>query len=405
MPEREPEQIETVVIGGGQAGLSVGYHLARRDRPFVILDASQRVGDAWRKRWDSLRLFTPARYDGLAGIPFPAPACSFPSKDQVADYLEAYAAHFELPVQTGVRVDRLSRHGDRFVVAAGDRRFEADHVVVAMATYQVPSVPAFAPELDPGVVQLHAGEYRNPSQLQEGGVLVVGAGNSGAEIALEVAGGHPTWLAGKESGHVPFRIEGAAARHIFQPLLFRVIGHRVLTVDTPIGRKLRPRLISHGAPLVRVKPKDLAAAGIQRVPRVVGVRDGRPLLEDRGVLEVANVVWCTGFRPDFSWIDLPVFGETEPMHHRGIVANAPGLYFVGLAFLYAMSSGFLPGVGRDAEHIANHIASRQLDRRPAAQEPAAAQRPGVPDPAQNGVARPHRTTKLLGAQPLLQRVP
>jgi len=367
MPEREPEHIETVIIGGGQAGLSVGYHLMRRDRQFVILDANQRVGDAWRNRWDSLRLFTPARYDGLAGIPFPAPAHSFPTKDQVADYLEAYAARFELPVRTGVRVDRLSRNGDRFVVAAGDRRFEADNVVVAMATYQVPRVPAFAPGLDPGVVQLHAGQYRNPSQLREGGVLVVGVGNSGAEIALEVAGGHPTWLAGKESGHVPFRIEGAAARFIFQPLLFRVVGHRVLTVDTPIGRRMRPRLLSHAAPLVRVKPKDLAAAGIERVPRVVGVRDGHPLLKDQRVLKVAIVIWCTGSRPDFSWIDLPVLGESEPLHHRGIVANEPGLYFVGLFFLYAMSSGFLPGVGRDAEHIAEHLTSREPTGRPAAQ--------------------------------------
>jgi putative flavoprotein involved in K+ transport len=367
MPERELEHIETVVIGGGQAGLSVGYHLMRRDRPFVILDANQRIGDAWRNRWDSLRLFTPGRYNGLAGMPFPGPAHSLPTKDQVADYLEAYAARLELPVQSGIRVDRLSRNGDRFVVTAGERRFEADNVVVAMTTHQVPRLPRFAPDLDPGVVQLHAGEYRNPSQLQEGGVLVVGAGNSGGEIALEVASGHQTWLAGKESGHVPFRIDGPAARFIFQPLLFRFIGHRVLTVDTPIGRRMRPRLLSHAAPLVRARPKDLAAAGIERVPRVVGVRDGRPLLEDQGVLEVANVVWCTGFGPDLSWIDLPVLGEQEPLHHRGIVANEPGLYFVGLHFLYAMSSGFLPGVGRDAEHIAKHLTSREPADRPAAQ--------------------------------------
>jgi putative flavoprotein involved in K+ transport len=243
------------------------------------------------------------------------------------------------------------------VVAAGDRSWEADNAVVAMSTFQVPQVPPFATDLDPDIVQLHSAGYRNPSQLQEGGVLVVGAGNSGAEIALEVAGRHPTWLAGKESGHVPFRIESPAARFVFQPLLFRVVGHRVLTVDTPIGRKLRPRLLSHAAPLVRVKPKDLAAAGIQRVPRVVGVRDGQPLLADQRVLEVANVVWCTGFGPDFSWIDLPVFGENEhePMHHRGVVASQPGLYFVGLYFLYAMSSGFLPGVDRDAEHVVHAI--------------------------------------------------
>jgi putative flavoprotein involved in K+ transport len=353
----EPEHLETVVIGGGQAGQAVGHHLARRGRPFLILDANQRVGDAWRNRWDSLRLFTPARYDGLPRMPFPGPAFSYPTKDQVADYLEAYATRFQLPVRTGVCVDRLWRDNGRFVVAAGDRRWEADNVVVAMSSFQVPRVPSFATDLRPDIVQLHAAGYRNPSQLQDGGVLVVGAGNSGAEIALEVAGRHPTWLAGKESGHVPFRIEGAAARYVFQPLLFRVVGHRVLTVDTPIGRRMRPRLMSHGAPLVRVKPKDLAAAGIQRVPRVVRVHDGHPLLADQRVLEVANVVWCTGFGPDFSWIDLPVFGEheNEPMHYRGVVATQPGLYFVGLFFLYAMSSGFLPGVDRDAEHIVQAI--------------------------------------------------
>jgi putative flavoprotein involved in K+ transport len=381
MPEREPEHLETVVLGGGQAGLSVGHHLARRGRPFLILDANQRVGDAWRSRWDSLRLFTPARYDALAGLPFPAPAHSFPTKDQVADYLEAYATQFRLPVRTGVRVDRLWRADGGFVVAAGEERWEADNVVVAMSTFQAPRVPGFAPELDPGVVQLDAGNYRNPSQLQAGRVLVVGAGNSGAEIALEVAGRHPTWLAGKESGHVPFRIEGAAARYVFLPLLFRVIGHRVLTVDTPIGRRMRPRLLSHGAPLVRVKPKDLAAAGIQRVPRVVGARDGHPLLADQRVLEVANVIWCTGFGPDFSWIDLPVFGENEnePMHHRGVVADQPGLYFAGLSFLYAMSSGFLPGVDRDAEHIVQAILAG-ADRTPGPRGPA----------ADNGVRRPVR---------------
>jgi putative flavoprotein involved in K+ transport len=382
MPEPEPEHLETVVIGGGQAGLSVGHHLARRGRPFLILDANQRVGDAWRRRWDSLRLFTPARYNGLAGIPFPAPAHSFPTKDQVADYLEAYATQSRLPVRTGVRVDRLSRDNGRFVVAAGDRRWEADNVVVAMSTFQVPRVPAFAADLGPDVVQLHSAGYRNPSQLQEGGVLVVGAGNSGAEIAFEVASRHPTWLAGKESGHVPFRIEGAAARYVFQPLLFRVVGHRVLTVDTPIGRKLRPRLISHAAPLVRVKPKDLAAAGIQRVPRVVGVRDGHPLLADQRALEVANVIWCTGFGPDFSWIDLPIFGanQHEPRHHRGVVANQPGLYFVGLFFLYAMSSGFLPGVDRDAEHIVRAILA------------GAGRASGRPDQAAgNGIRRPIRS--------------
>ena len=188
------ERVETVIIGGGQAGLATGYQLATRGLPFVILDANERIGDGWRKRWDSLRLFTPARYDGLPGWPFPAPAWSFPNKDEVADYLEAYAARFDLPVRTGVRVDGLSREADRYVLAAGDRRFEADRVVVASGAYQRPRIPPFAAELDRGLVQLHSSEYRDPSQLQEGGVLVVGAANSGAEIALEVSRGRRTWL-------------------------------------------------------------------------------------------------------------------------------------------------------------------------------------------------------------------
>jgi putative flavoprotein involved in K+ transport len=357
-----PERTVTLVLGGGQAGLAVGYHLAHRDLPFTILDANERVGDSWRKRWDSLRLFTPARYNALPGMSFPGPPHSFSTKDEIADYLEAYAARFELPVRTGVRVDRLSRNGTHFLVEAGARLFEAENVVVAMGSDQAPWAPPFAHELDPAIVQLHSGEYRNPSQLREGPVLVVGVGNSGAEIAVEVVKEHPTWLAGKETGHVPFRTESAPARFVFLPLMFRVIGHRVLTVRTPIGRKMRPKLLSHGAPLVRVKPKGLAAAGVERVPRVVGVKDGLPLLEDDRAVEAANVIWCTGFRPDFSWIDLPVFGgeedPIEPVHRRGIVAGEPGLYFVGLFFLYAMSSGFLPGVGRDAEYIVEEIASR-----------------------------------------------
>ena len=237
------ERFEVVVVGGGQAGLSVGYHLARRGLRFVILDAHARIGDAWRTRWDSLRLFTPARFDGLAGMPFPAPAHAFPTKDAMADYLEAYAARFALPVRTGVAVDRLSRSGGRFVLAAGARRFEAEQVVVAMSDWQRPRLPPFAPELDPGIVQLHSSAYRNPAQLRAGGVLVVGAGNSGAEIALDVAPAHRTWLSGRATGHLPFRIDGPVARLLLRPL-FRGVFHRLLTVDTPVGRRARPKLLA-----------------------------------------------------------------------------------------------------------------------------------------------------------------
>jgi putative flavoprotein involved in K+ transport len=354
-----PERIQTVVIGAGQAGLSTGYFLARHGLPHVILEAHPRVGDSWRRRWDSLRLFTPARFDGIAGMPYPAPSHSFPTKDEMADYLEAYVSRFELPVRTGVRVDRVSRHGDRYSISAGEQAFEAEHVVIAMATFQRPKVPPFAAELDPGIVQLHSSDYRNLGQLAPGSVLVVGAGNSGSEIAKETAlAGRETWLAGRDVGHVPFRIEGPVGR-VLIPFVFRVVFHRVLTVDTPVGRKARPAALSHGAPLIRVKPKDLESAGVRRVGRVTGVRDGRPALEGGQVVEPANVVWCTGYHPGLSWVDLPVFGPGgEPVQTRGIAVGEPGLYFVGLHFLYALSSTMIHGVERDARRVADTIASR-----------------------------------------------
>ena len=351
-------QYDTIVIGGGQAGLSVGYHLARKGSRFLILDANERVGDTWRKRWDSLRLFTPARFNGLDGMPFPAPTYHFPTKDEMADYLEAYAEHFELPIRTGVRVDRLSKEGDRYVIAAGDKRFEADNVVVAMSNWQKPRVPQFAQELHPGIVQIHSSEYLNPSVLQDGGVLVVGAGNSGAEIALEAARGRPTWLSGRDTGHIPFHIGSLAYRLILARLFGRVLFHYLLTVKTPIGRKMRLKLLSKGQPLVRVKPKDLEEAGVQRVPRTVGVRDGLPVLEGGRTLDVANIIWSTGYQPGFSWVDLPGLGEGGPVHERGVVTGEPGLYFVGLTFLFAVSSSMIHGVGRDARYIVKHISAR-----------------------------------------------
>ncbi len=358
--QHEPDfsSVETIVIGGGQAGLSVGYHLARRGRRFVILEANDRIGDSWRKRWDSLRLFTPARYDGLAGMPFPAPPDSFPTKNEMADYLESYAARFELPVRTGVKVDRLSKQGSRYVVIAGGRRFEADHVVIAMANYQVGRVPAFGRELDSRIVQVHSSDYRSPAQLREGPVLIVGAGNSGAEIGVEIARSHRTSISGRDTGHVPFRMGSIVAR-LLVPVLFRIVFHRVLTVNTPLGRKVRPKVLSQGGPLIRVKPGDLSAAGIERVPRMAGVRGGLPLLEDGRLLDVSNVIWCTGFTPGFSWIDLPVLGKDgEPHHERGVVPGEPGLYFVGLHFLYSFSSTMIHGVGRDAERIVDVIDGR-----------------------------------------------
>jgi putative flavoprotein involved in K+ transport len=359
MFETSRETYHTIVIGGGQAGLSVGYYLARQRRPFVILDAGERVGDVWRRRWDSLRLFTPAMFDGLAGMKFPAPRFSFPTKDEMADYLEAYAQRFQLPVRTGVRVERLTRSGGRYVVEAGARRFEAEHVVVAMSSYQVPRVPAFAKELRADIRQLHSSEYRNTTQLKPGGVLLVGAGNSGAEIAMELSRRHPVWMSGRDTGHVPFRIDGLVARLFLSRFLFRVVFHRLLTVNTPMGRRARHQMFTQGSPLIRVGPKQLLAAGVQRVPKVRGVVNGLPVLEDGRVLDVQNVIWSTGFGNGLSWIDLPIFEpDGEPRHQSGVASGEPGLYFVGLHFLHSLSSTMIHGLARDARRIADTIDAR-----------------------------------------------
>lgn len=347
------ELFDVIVIGGGQAGLSVGYYLKQRGVRFVILDASPRVGDAWRTRWDSLRLFSPARFDGLVGMRFPAPDDHFPTKDEMADYLEAYAKHFELPVRTNTRVERVSKENDRYVVEAAGSIFEAGKVVVAMSSFQKPRVPAFASELSPDIVQIHSRDYKSPSQLAPGAAVVVGAGNSGAEIAIElVRAGHPTVVAGPDTGEPPIDPGSAFARWIGMPLMFRVVFHRVLTIKTPMGRKARQKMLKQATPLIRTKNKHLLAAGAERTARVVGVRDGKPVLEDGLVLDVTNVVWCTGFHAGHAFIDLPIFDEGgEPKHVGGVVESAPGLYFVGLHFLYAMSSAMIHGVGRDAKRI------------------------------------------------------
>jgi putative flavoprotein involved in K+ transport len=349
------EQIETMIVGGGQAGLAVGYHLAQLDRRFVILDAHQRTGDSWRTRWDSLQLFTPAYLNALPGLEFPGPQSRCSTKDEMADYLEMYAARFDLPVRRGIRVHAITKNADRLVIIADDQRFEADNVVLATGGYQVPDLPGFANELDASILQLHSSEYRRPSQLQDGDVLVVGAANSGAEIALETSATHRALLSGRHPGSEPTR-PGSQVDRIFTPPFWFYIS-RVASVTNPIGRWLRPRMLKMTVPLGRVKPKDLDAAGVVRLPRTIAVRDGRPVMEDGRIADVANIVWATGYRPAFDWVHIDVFDqERQPIHDRGITAE-PGLYFIGLFFLSSLASSLVGGVGRDAEHIAQHIAA------------------------------------------------
>ena len=347
--------VETIIIGGGQAGLSVGYGLAKAGRSFLILDANKRIGDAWRNRWDSLKLFTPAYLNGLDGMPFPGKRHIFITKDEMADYLERYSEKFKLPVITNTRVDRLYENEQGFKVEAGNQTFKAKKVVIAMSNYQKPKLPEFAKNINPDITQLHSKDYRNSSQIKDGSVLIVGAGNSGADIALELVKERQTFLSGRDVGHVPFRIESVIARYLLIRLV-RFVGHHILTIRTSIGRKIRPKVLKTGGPLVRVKPYDLIAAGVERVPRVIGVKKGLPLLEDNRTLDVQNIIWSTGFTPGFSWIDLPVFESTkEPEHVRGVVIKKPGLFFVGLNFLYSMTSDTITGTRRDAKYIVRQI--------------------------------------------------
>jgi putative flavoprotein involved in K+ transport len=346
--------LDTLVIGGGQAGLAIGTHLSGQRRQFLILDAGERVGDGWRLRWDSLRLFTPAKYNGLPGEPFPADPLSFPTKDEMADYLENFAAGRDLPVRTGVRVERLWREGDHYVAASNGNRWEARNVVVATGAERRPKVPPFAADLATSVVQMHSSAYRNPGQLAPGPVLVVGLGNSGAEIAREVSRTHPTLVAAGRPSEIPVK-HGRAAARFFLPVV-RFAGLHVLTLGTPAGRKAAPAVKSHGTPLIRTKAKDLAAAGVQFVPRVTGVEDGLPVLANGTRVQAPNVIWCTGFREEFDWIDPSLLGpDGEPRQHRGIATDHPGLYFLGTNFMYAAASATVTGSVRDARYLAARI--------------------------------------------------
>ncbi|GAA4103783.1 flavin-containing monooxygenase [Nocardioides kongjuensis] len=354
------QHIETLIIGAGQAGLATGHALQGRGRRFLIVDGAERVGDNWRAHYDSLRLYSPAKYDGLPGLRFPAAPWTYPSKDDVADYLEKYAVEFDLPVRMRTRIDRLARRtAGGFTAAVGDDTITCDNVVVATGSFgRTPHVPDVAAGLDPSIRQLHSTQYKRPDDLAEGRVLVVGASHSGCDIAYEVAEHRPTTLVGRDCGQIPFRWEKKAIRRVFPVLVF--VWRHVLTRRTPLGRKEMEEVRHHGGPMLRVKREDLAQRGVERIEqRVSGVRDGLPVLEDGTVVDAATVIWATGFEQAFGWIDLPAIGpDGWPQEYRGVVDQVPGLFFCGLSFQFAFSSMVLPGVGRDAEYVARRIAAR-----------------------------------------------
>ncbi len=351
------QHVETLVIGAGQAGLATGYELGRRGREVLVVDGNARVGDNWRCHYDSLRLYSPAKFDGLPGMDFPGDPWHFPGKDEVADFLEEYAVAMGLPVRMQTRIDRLLPHGDGFTAHVGPDTIECDTVVVATGTFgRRPHVPDVAASLDPGITQLHSTQYHNPSQLQPGAVLVVGASHSGCDIAYELAAERPTTLAGPDRGNIPLDWDSPRVK-VAMPVIVFAWKH-VLTRRTPMGRREMDKVRHQGAPTTRVKRHHLLARGVERTEhKVTGASpEGRPQLDDGRVLDVANVVWATGFRPDFGWIEAEITGEDGwPREYRGVVEKVPGLFFCGLSFQFAFSSMVLPGVGRDAAYIASRI--------------------------------------------------
>jgi putative flavoprotein involved in K+ transport len=367
------QHAQVAVVGGGASGLITARRLQERGIQAVVLEDHPRVGDCWRDRYDSLRLFSPRWASSLPGYPLPVGARVTPSRDRMADYLEEYVAHFAIPVRTGTRVTRLGREDGRFVLdldtADGPALLTADRVVVATGAHRRPVRPPFAATIGSQVRQLHSLEYRSPADLAPGPVLVVGSGNSGTDIALEAAAaGHPTLLAGRFPGQTPVPIDTLRGFVVGGVIMFLL---RHLTLRTPLGRAAKRRQTGHGLLLIRNKLADLDRAGVQRLGRVEGVREGWPLVDGAGTVTPATIVWCTGSRPDLSWIDLDdaLDDDAEPRATWGVADAVPGLGFVGFDFQYSAASSTVQGMDRDVRYVLDRLMD---DRSRAAAPPARA---------------------------------
>ncbi len=362
--DRPSAGLDVVVIGGGQAGLAIGYFLARDGRDFKILEAADEPAAAWRERWDSLRLFTPVRFSSLPGLPFPGDPDSYPSRDEVAAYLSEYADRFELPVELESHVRSLRQTDDGYLVELEGRSYAAKQVVVATGPFQVPRVPAIAERLDPDVVQLHSSAYRAPDAIPDGRVLVVGGGNTGFQIAEELAGSHEVHLSiGSRQTPLPQRVLG---RDLFWYL--DATGLIRKTTGSRIGRRMagRDTLIGSSARNLRRRH------GVELRPRAVDAAESMVCFEDGTALDVGSVIWATGFAVDHSWIDAPVFDQRGRAEHQRGVTESPGLYFLGMTWQHTRGSALLGWVKDDAEHIAKAIRAFETAASARARAPAPA---------------------------------
>jgi putative flavoprotein involved in K+ transport len=337
---------EVVVIGGGQAGLAIGYLLAQQGRRFTILEAAGEPAAAWRTRWDSLKLFTPVRYDSLPGLTFPGDPDSYPGRHDVVAYLTDYAQRFELPVELNSRVQSVRPRDGGFLVELADRTYEADQVVVATGPFQVPFTPAMAADLSSEVAQLHSTDYRSPGGLPPGPTLVVGGGNTGFQIAAELARSREVHLAvGARQTPLPQRILG---RDLFRYLEATRLMNQ--TVTSRVGRRMKDR-----ETLIGSSPRRARRQGIRMRPRATGARGSAVTFADGSEATVAAVVWATGFRLDHSFVELPVFDASGEVEHQRGVTRVPGLYFLGLPWQHTRGSALLGWVKDDAEFIAQRI--------------------------------------------------
>jgi putative flavoprotein involved in K+ transport len=344
------QRLDVVVVGGGQAGLAMAWHLAQQGLRFVVLEAAPELGQVWRNRWDSLKLFTPAQYDALPGMAFPAPADTYPTKDPVADYLQAYAAAFDFPVRLNAKVTELRRLDDgSFEIRAADSTYRARQVVVATGPFQVPFVPPPAGGFDPSVTQVHSADYRNPQALPDGSVLVVGGGNSGFQIAEELAAGRQVDLS--IATRYPMLPQRRAGRDLFWWLTR--LGLLRVTVTSRPGQRMSRRDF-----VIGTNRKRLERAGVRFRPRLVDAEGGTVRFADHSLLDdVGVVVWATGYRADYAWIQVPgVVREGHVVHRRG-VSEVPGLYFIGLSWQHTRGSALLGFVNDDAAYLADRIAT------------------------------------------------